>query len=123
MELPKEVRIGPRTYTVSFVSKEELLSDLDDEGAIGSSNHVHLRIKVWADMDQVMLRETLLHEVLHCCASIGASNIENFLRGKGKTDLLIFDYEEFYVEALDSNMLAFLRDNPEVVAWLCNKEE
>jgi len=59
-------------------------------------------------------RETLLHEVLHCCLRVAGCDPDQDAAGK------LEDVEERAVSAMSGPLLAAFRDNPELLAYLCD---
>ena len=94
MELPKELHIGPLTYTIEIVD-----GDLIDEGLYGQTNFRTQVIQIDAKLSEDMRWVTLLHEVIH---SIEAQH-------RDPVDKNQFTEEE--VVWLSNGLYLFLKEN------------
>ena len=95
---PKRVVIGPFSYQV-VVDADRLPADL--YGQCDKGKHV---IALHPDQSAPRLRATLVHELLHALCDL--------------TGLDDDKAEERLVTVLAPALLAVLRDNPRLVAWL-----
>lgn len=96
---PTSVRVAGKVYTLDPIAQNGLGSD-----RAGEANHKKLTITYdtsWAPCQQ---RDTVLHEVLHCCEA--AAGIE---------------LEEQHIASLATLLYAVMRDNPELVKWLSGR--
>jgi hypothetical protein len=104
MTFPSKVLVAPFAYMLKFVS------GLPDAGNCDAD---HERILIQEGMASGATRDTVLHELIHACFGQGwmirLKNIDK-------------DLEEELVEALAPRLLALLRDNPKLVAYLTEKE-
>ena len=105
---PELVRIGPLTYR----------SDLSDAiGSVGNlmglSTHDHLRIQVDSKLPQQQIVHTMLHEIMHACASV--YQLDFLLAASVTTDVA-----EARVSQMATVLMALMQDNPTLVAWLVN---
>lgn len=107
MPLPKKAKVGPHTYTLRAVENLESLTD--QTGGVTFSEAVIVYDPAQA---HTQLRDTLLHELLHCVI------FETPLRKELKDS----EEEEKLVWTLSPRILALLRDNPQLVAFLTEKE-
>ena len=94
MELPKELHIGPLTYTIEIVD-----GDLIDEGLYGQTNFRTQVIQIDSKLSEDMQWVTLLHEVIH---GIEAQH-------RDPVDRKQFTEEE--VVWLSNGMYLFLKEN------------
>jgi len=117
---PTSVMICGRRYEIFWVCTREELDPFpgSEERGVGSSNHEDLRIKIFTRVHMQIQRETLLHEIMHCVLSSAQVPIFNLLLGRDKSEMLNFEFEEYYIESLDAGVLSVLRENPEVTSWL-----
>jgi hypothetical protein len=104
MPLPKLLYFGAADYTV--VEKKRLDTPL----LLGESDHPNCEILIRTKQAPASKRDTFLHECLH---------VVFWLSGMGSD--LDADTEEKYVRYLSPWILAFLRDNPEALAYLLEK--
>lgn len=102
MKMPESVETGPFLYRVH-------LSEIALDGYNGGTNFNNRVIAIDGNITLDGQRETLLHEVLHCTLDLTG------LRSMGK------DEEENLVASLSPWLLMVLRDNPELVKFLCAK--
>jgi hypothetical protein len=117
---PSSVDVLGRHYTIGYAPRPlpDGVGDADDPNAVGRSNHHKLSIWIDDSINPRLQRETLLHEIIHAVLSVGTSDISNLLRGHDRMDMVTFDYEEWFVEAIDAGLLTVMVDNPEVVSFL-----
>lgn len=93
---PATIRVAGKVYVLEPVERNDLGAD-----RAGEANHRKLRITydtAWAPCQQ---RDTVLHEVLHCCEA--AAGIE---------------LQEQEVASIATLLYGVMRDNPELVKWL-----
>lgn len=110
MKPPAKVKVGPFTYDVVFDSdalnriaiKADDTSGLD--GAVEFNDHV---VFLHGDRAPDFIREVFLHELLHTLTDMLGIRHE-----------LDDDLEEKLVRRLSPPLLALLRDNPKLVAYL-----
>ena len=108
-ELPAVVEVGPHPYTVTT---EELawlrvFAATNSAGLVGQTDHCLNTITIDPALSPTMKRDTLLHEVLH--AVFSATGVSRDL-GSEK--------EEDAINRLTPTLLAVLRRNPELLAYL-----
>ncbi len=108
--LPTHVRVGPYLYTVH--SDAARMSDLRNDSSEGNRVGQIYYQKLAIDIDPTLAHDrkvsALLHEVLH--ASWHFANFDPDNEGKIS--------EEQVVSGLERILLAVLRDNPDLVAYL-----
>jgi len=112
MKIPKSIKIGPQRYTIV-----ERLNDFDgalNDGSYGytieASNIIVLRSDIPITKKQVVL----LHEIFH------AIRMVNDAFPKPKKDDDYEDWEHYFIALWDNNLLAVLKENPELTEWLTN---
>ena len=113
MSTPTSVRVGPYTYTIK-VDAERIkeLEKESDTDLFGMTTHGHLEIVLQPDVADTVLRETMLHEVLHAV-----------LFNTGLSDRMTDKAEEHLVRALSPALFALLRENPDLVRYLTGSDE
>lgn len=99
MKPPKKLVVGPARFRVHQV-------ELGDE-LLGITRAIDLNIFVAPGQHPLVLMDTVLHEALHACMSAHGIDAGDH------------DNEERLVRALTPALLALLRDNPKLVAYLC----
>ena len=120
VDLPATLRIGHLTYTVveddALVTEHSVRERGDFAGwsqassqiiALGTTN-VSNNKPIGADYRA----ETLLHEVLHQCLAVADCQPDRDAKAG------VEDVEERAVAAMAGPLLAALRDNPQLAAWL-----
>lgn len=113
MSIPLSVRVGPYRYTVKVDA--DRIKELEKESntdLYGITTHGHLEIALQPDVADMVLRETLLHEVLHAV-----------LFNTGISDRMTDKAEEHLVRALSPALFSLLRDNPDLVRYLTGGDE
>ncbi len=113
MKAPDNIKVGYRVYDVT-IDKDAInacaANNAAGFGHYGECNHEQLVITVDPDQADLMIRETILHEILHACCSI-----------TGIADELGDKLEESVVMRLSPVIMGFLEDNPKTVAYLTGK--
>jgi hypothetical protein len=104
MPLPSVVLLGAADYIIREKKR------LDTPQSLGETDNPNCEILVLRKQAPASKRDTLLHETLH--AILWLSGMSNEMDG---------DTEEKYVRYLTPWLLAFLRDNPEALAFLLEK--
>jgi hypothetical protein len=106
--LPKRLHIGALTFTVTEDQRllhEARSNDLSD--LQGQTDFTLARILLDPRQADCMKRDTLLHELLHVCCNTA-----------GLADEWGPDREEQTVRRLTPHLLAAIRDNPKLLAYL-----
>lgn len=110
MQTPTSVKIAGQVFTV-------VERDSKDDGLLGNGNYAYTLdagnlIVLDAAMAFTKKQQTLIHEVMHV--------IRMVFDGKKKPDSsdTYEDWEHHFIGIFEGGMLGFLKDNPEVVAWI-----
>lgn len=123
---PEHIIVGHRTYTVNWLTEEEwhMNPHLDNDNR-GQTDNVdgNICVRLFQGRDDGgdaaidMLREVLLHEVMHAVSTISMVwNSWGIHSERFKDD---WDgVEEVIVGGWAPPLLQVLRDNPEFVKWL-----
>jgi hypothetical protein len=106
IELPEQVQIG------SYVFDVKLDSGLSRSNLLGETHTSDQKILVHPMQHPMMLKETVLHELLHAC--FGVSSL---------THSFSDDDEERVVAILSPWVLMMMRDNPQLLAWLTERSD
>jgi len=104
MNRPRAVKISPYTWSVKW-SRHEVLKHHPNGDACGACDMESMTIAVDPGKHEDYARVTLLHEILHACIRSSDPTLDD-------------EHEETAVAAISSPLLAALRDNPGVVAYL-----
>ncbi len=117
MTRPARIDLLGQPFTVRWEERSGVRLHEDDDGywGVGISVINEQQVVVRTSQGPHQLRDTLLHEILHALI-IMTGQSERF-RGSGKHP------EEPVVAAVATALLAVLRSNPEVVAWLTEPVE
>jgi hypothetical protein len=108
MSTPTSVRVGPYTYVVKVdADRIKELEKESESDLYGITTHGILEIVLQPAVADMVMRETLLHEVLHA-----------ILFNTGLSDRMTDKAEEHLVRALSPALFALLRDNPNLVQYL-----
>lgn len=119
IEMPKTIKAGPVTYAVTSNAADwvDVIVNKDEpRGMVGITDHQNARISIKPFVARDVERVTVMHEALH--AMLGSAI------GQPRLDKLGEDAdaaEECLVSMLEAPLLALLRDNPDLVAYLTNK--
>lgn len=100
MTVPKQIQVGPYTFTLKAAP------DLLETGKVGDCDETKALIRYVPDLDPIMLRSVIVHEMLHACALMA-----------GITDTDKHDQETF-IRRTEPFLLAVLRDNPDLTTWI-----
>jgi Zn-dependent peptidase ImmA (M78 family) len=117
-KMPTKVKIGTQSWTVI-----ERSSNMDD--ALSSSAYGYTLVRsstiiIDADAPPSRKRQTLLHELLHAIRySMGNSTIPATSDDESKTTDA---WEHYFIGIYEEGVLAILRDNPPVTAYLLSEE-
>lgn len=103
-KLPQKVKIGPTTYTLSFMSKDQA-----DAGVYGRTDPKADTIVINPSLCLGEQQTTVLHEVLH--AIFLTSNLTHVLDLDEKK-------EEQVIRMLEPFLLSLIRDNPKLMEYL-----
>ena len=108
MTRPRTVKISPYTWSIKW-SRHEVLKHHPNGDACGACDMESMAIAIDPGKHEDYARATLLHEILHAC-----------IRGSDPT--LEDEHEETAVASITGPLLAMLRDNPSVVAYLMSDD-
>lgn len=112
-DIPASIRVGGHTYEVrASAAAINQLNAHSERGRLAAADLDNLTLTVDPTRPPSLVRETVLHEVLHIAGHVTALSAQLNIASKG-TDL-----EELAIEALDGPLLQILRDNPDLVAYL-----
>jgi hypothetical protein len=104
--MPAQVHIGPLSYDVKADTLSHLLAEHEAERRVyGTTNHKTMTIVVSPEVAPMQARSTLIHEAMH--ALIYAAGFE-----------ITDDDEERLIRVLEVPLLAFIRENPDLIAWV-----
>lgn len=108
MNRPKRLRIGPHTWSVRW-GRGDVLRHAPAGDAVGVCDYPSLTIAVEPARSEDYMRHTLLHEVLHACVRASDPPLDD-------------EHEELAISAMTGPLLAALRDNPPLVAYIMASE-
>lgn len=103
MNAPTSVKVLGQMFAIEYVEVPEV--SLSKGEAYGRTHFARQRLFIDASLAPDQLRDTLLHEILHCCLLIV---------GMDDTDIA----GERGVAAITPVLLDVLRTNPGVTKWL-----
>lgn len=114
MKIPKHIKIGTQLWEVTE-HKRKHNSDFQD-GTYGYTIDKDNTIVLDVEMPLSIKRVTLFHELLHAIRfTFGGS----YQPPKGTTFL---EWEHYWIGLYEEPVMAMLRDNPELVAFLLSDE-
>jgi len=108
MQRPSEISVGATAYAVVYSRKESMVESAKAARSLfGHTNHSTLTITIDDEVAEPVIRDTLLHEAMHC-----------IWQDAGIRDLELT--EEDLVGCLTPRLIALLQDNSELVEYLTN---
>jgi hypothetical protein len=114
MATPKKLKVAGQLYTVVERDPKEdgTLNDDSCGYTIDQGNLIVLDKNMAVSKKQ----QTLLHEVMHVIRMV----FDGIKKPNKKDDYET--WEHHFIGVFEAGMLAFLKDNPEVVEWLTKEE-
>ncbi len=110
---PTKVKVGWMEYDILWVSHQMWPAGRQSSLGVTFSNRSEILMREGDEespvYSEIQLRETLLHEILHA-----VYHVTNLTTNPVQTD----NPEEYVVGVLAGPVLAVLRDNPKVLAYL-----
>lgn len=106
MKLPTSVRIGFKDYSIKPYPEDAQR----ENGNWGHCKHGPAEMFVHNTEDGRETANTLLHEILHACCHVGATEMPR-------------DQEEKTVNIFANQLSGVFRDNPELIKWLAKNLE
>ena len=111
--IPASVQVGPYVYTiVADTARIEECEKESREELFGMTLHKSLEIIVQPTAADMVIRETLLHEVLHAV-----------LYNTGIADRMTEKTEEHLIRALSPALFVLLRDNKNFLGYIVGSDE
>lgn len=116
MATPKKVRIGAQTFKIveRSVKQDGTLNDNSYGYTLDQGN----LIVIDASIAFTKKQQTLLHEIIHAIGMV---------YGSGQKEPSVKDtydiWEHHFIGIWEAPMLSFIKDNPEVVAWMQLEED
>ena len=116
MSAPESVRVGPHLLTIEYsTAKVDAENVRSGRGILGYTEIGGGHIFVCGPdcLSPSMTREVVIHECLHVIMDMAGLA---YGMGEGQTVYT----EEGLLQALDTALLALIRDNPDLVGWLAD---
>jgi hypothetical protein len=117
VKYPKRIKFGAKSYKVHW-SAEDWVSrpeDKREDSCWGITDHQKLGIWISPELHPTNQRETLLHEILHVLHACSGGDVVSDVLPKHEH---ANEAEEFIVSRLEALLMAFLVDNPAVLAFI-----
>lgn len=114
--MPKKVRIGAQVFKIEerSVKQDGTLNDNSYGYTLDQGN----LIVIDASIAFTKKQQTLLHEIIHAIGMVyGSGQKEPGLKDTYEV------WEHHFIGIWEAPMLSFIKDNPEVVAWMQLEEE
>lgn len=117
---PDWVDVAGRVWDIEWSKTSDDFRDLlkrinfpgDPEDVAAVTDHHKMTIIVNTEVHLNIQRENLLHELMHAVLfGVKADNGDD-------SKVIDIDWEEHYLSAMDAPLLATLKRNPHVTAWL-----
>lgn len=117
-KMPTKVKIGTQNWTV--IERSSSIDDALSSSAYGYTLTRSSTIILDVDAPPSRKRQTLLHELLHAIRySMGNTTIPSPNDDESKTTDA---WEHYFIGIYEEGVLAILRDNPQVTAYLLSEE-
>lgn len=117
-KMPTKVKIGTQNWTV--IERSSNMDDALSSSAYGYTLTRSSTIILDVDAPPSRKRQTLLHELLHAIRySMGNTTIPSPNDDESKTTDA---WEHYFIGIYEEGVLAILRDNPQVTAYLLSEE-
>lgn len=114
MKRPNQVVICGQPFTVKWENRPTArLTKNSGDGVAGAMSRTEQLVAIRTTQGEHQLRDTVLHEVVHAILALTGQN-DRFKPNKDEPHWP----EEPVVAATATGLLAVLRDNPDLVAWL-----
>ena len=114
MELPKQVRIGTQVWKI--VQRSRTNDGMLGEDNFGYTLNKENVIVIDSQIAPSRKKQTLMHEILHAIRfTFGNPNTP-----KKTEDIDV--WEHFFIASYEEGLLLVIRDNPNVLAYLLEKE-
>lgn len=114
MKLPKTVKIGTQTWTITERARKSDASLFED--SYGYTLDKDNQIVIDANLPESRKRTTLLHELLHALRfTYGGATIP----GKGTT---FGEWEHYFIALYEEPLISVLHENPDLVEFLLAKD-
>jgi len=116
MSIPSRLKIGAQIFKVEerSVKQDGTLNDNSYGYTLDQGNLIVIDANIAFSKKQ----QTLLHEVIHALGMVHAAGMK---QPGGKDEYEV--WEHHFIGIWESPMLLFIKDNPEVIAWLQLEEE
>jgi hypothetical protein len=116
MSIPSRLKIGAQIFKVEerSVKQDGTLNDNSYGYTLDQGNLIVIDANIAFSKKQ----QTLLHEVIHALGMVHAAGMKQ----PGSKDEYEV-WEHHFIGIWEAPMLMFIRDNPEVIAWLQLEEE
>jgi hypothetical protein len=116
MSTPSKLKIGAQIFKVEerSVKQDGTLNDNSYGYTLDQGNLIVIDANIAFSKKQ----QTLLHEVIHALGMVHAAGMK---QPGGKDEYEV--WEHHFIGIWESPMLLFIKDNPEVIAWLQLEEE
>jgi hypothetical protein len=116
MSIPNKLKIGAQIFRVEerSVKQDGTLNDNSYGYTLDQGNLIVIDASIAFSKKQ----QTLLHEVIHALGMVHTNGIK---QPSGKDEYEV--WEHHFIGIWESPMLMFIKDNPEVIAWLQLEEE
>lgn len=116
MQIPRKVKIGAQVFYIEErnVKKDGTLNDNSYGYTLDQGN----LIVIDANIAFTKKQQTLLHEIIHAIGMVYGSG-QKEPSSKDTYDV----WEHHFIGIWEAPMLSFIKDNPEIVAWMQLEEE
>jgi hypothetical protein len=110
---PDKVKVGPWTYDIEWTNDKKWVKDGHNRDWGGESAHVENKIFMRiGQAAEGTLKETLLHEILHCVFVV--TGLNRYPEPKSKYE----DADEYLIHVMTPTLLHVMQDNPDVFEYL-----
>lgn len=116
MPLPKKIKIGAQTW--ELVERTTAEDGMLNDGTYGYTLQTSNLIVIDKSCPPSRKRQTVFHELFHAVRySSGNSGLKPSLEDVLPSEV-IMTWEHYFIGIYEDALLAVLRDNPKLTAWL-----
>jgi hypothetical protein len=116
---PDHVKVGHMTFTIEYVTEQEWLetyNGYEEDGGLTFHNWAKIVIRLVPRITDQVIREVLVHEVLHAIWSVS-------MLSHWAGELTAEKTEEGIIQAQSPMIVGVLKENPEFLAYIIDDLE
>lgn len=110
---PDHVFVGHMTFAIDYLTEDEWGQANEDDDWCGVTRHsaASIRVRLVPNANEQHVKETTLHEILHCVwSATGLNHVHDSFNSDNR--------EEQLITIMSPALLFVLQQNPHVMKWL-----